>query len=305
MQTLITVAPIFLLIAIGWIASRAGFIPDDIQTPLNRLIYYFAIPAFLFQAIANFPLVQGFNTAITLITLAAAALLYGLTWLTTRLFGVERGQAGSMVTGACHGNLGYIGLPVSFYVLGDVGLAQTGIIAGFLMILQNLLSVTVLQAGKADSGPHRLRTIAFQLGKNPVIISVLTGMLFSGLSLPIPTVFDTTLKMLGSLAPPAALLLIGASLSFTAIGRRPLAITAISMSKLVLLPGVGLLLFYLFDQPAADYLPGIILLATPAATVIYVLARQLGGDTEIAVSAISAGTLLSIITMPLWLALLT
>ena len=71
----------------------------------------------------------------------------------------------------------------------------------------------------------------------------------------------------------------------------------------LVLPAIGLSLYLLFELPAPDYLPGLILLATPTATVAYVMAKEMKGDTELAVAAISASTLLSAITFTFWLSL--
>ena len=71
--------------------------------------------------------------------------------------------------------------------------------------------------------------------------------------------------------------------------------------KLVLLPVLGLLLFILYGLASAEYLPGLILLASPTATVTYVMAKEMNGDTDFAVAAISTSTLISAVTFTVWL----
>ena len=304
MQTLITIAPIFIILALGWVAARTGFLPEEVQSHLNRLVYYFAIPAFLFRAISNFPLAQGFNVTVMLITLGSALSFYLTGWLLCKTGRVPPAKAGVIVQSSCHGNLGYIGLPVAFYFLGDIGLAQAGIISGFLMILQNIMSVSVLQSFSTVGGAQK-STIFTKLLQNPVIVTSMLAIFVSGLQIPIPDVINRTLSMLGHLAPPAALLLIGASLSFRTIWNHKTAIIAASMTKLVFLPALGLGLFTLLGIASADYLPAMILLGTPTATVAYVLARQMNADSELAVAAISASTLFSALSLSLWLTILT
>jgi hypothetical protein len=63
------------------------------------------------------------------------------------------------------------------------------------------------------------------------------------------------------------------------------------------------MLYLLFKMSALDYLPGLILLATPTATVAYVMAKEMQGDTAFAVATISASTLLSAVTFTFWLSL--
>ncbi len=78
-------------------------------------------------------------------------------------------------------------------------------------------------------------------------------------------------------------------------------ILAAVMIKLILLPGIGLLIYRGFQLPAADYVPGLILLASPTATVTFVMSKEMQGDADFAVAAISASTLLSAFTFLFWL----
>jgi hypothetical protein len=103
------------------------------------------------------------------------------------------------------------------------------------------------------------------------------------------------------MALPLALLVIGTSISFAQM-RQQLRLTAlIGALKLLLLPASGLILFYLLDLHRIDYLPALILLASPTATVSYVMASEMAGDSDMATAAISITTLVSAMTFVLWL----
>jgi hypothetical protein len=73
--------------------------------------------------------------------------------------------------------------------------------------------------------------------------------------------------------------------------------------KLILLPGLGLIFYRSLGLALQDYLPGLILLASPSATLTYVMAKEMNGDTDFAVAAISISTILSAITFTIWLTL--
>ncbi len=304
MQAFATIAPIFLLIALGWFAHHRGFIPPEFLGPANRLTYYFAIPALVFRAIAKASIADEFHGTVLLATLGAAALAYLLSWFYCLLRRMPRGRIGSVVQSAGHGNLGYIGLPFAFYFLGDGGLVKAGIISGFLMILQNVLSVSVLQT---YSGVERrgsgLRSVLSKLLTNPVILSSLAGILVSGAGLQLPQVIQRSIDMLSGLAPPMALLLIGASISFKAMRNHLRPVLFSVAVKLFVLPAIGLVVYSALQLPAAEYLPGLILLCCPTATVAYIMARELGGDADFTVASISTSTLLSAGSFLLWLTL--
>ena len=296
-----TIIPIFAIVLLGWQARRRGFTPPEFLGPANRLVYYLAIPAFIFRSISKASLASQFQGTTLFITLGAAAGAYAIAWSICLMRRMPAERAGTFIQTAGHGNLGYVGLSIAFYFLGDSGLARAGIIAGFLMIVQNTLSVIVLQTHAPDGRHLNLRALLAKIFGNPVIGSALAGILASALQIPIPLVVQRSLDMLSGLGPPTALLLIGASLSLAVMRENLRPILAAVLIKLILLPGIGLLVYRGFQLPAADYVPGLILLASPTATVTFVMSKEMQGDADFAVAAISASTLLSAFTFLFWL----
>jgi hypothetical protein len=96
----------------------------------------------------------------------------------------------------------------------------------------------------------------------------------------------------------------GASLSFGLMRMHIIGALGSGIFKLILLPAMGCFLYMWFDIRPQDYLPGLILLAAPTATVTYVMATEMHGDPELAAS-ISLNTLLSGATFVLWLGMTT
>ena len=304
MNIISTIIPIFAIIILGWFARWKGFIPPDFLAPANRLVYYLAIPAMIFHSISKASLKTQFDSTVLTVTLLAIIAVFAFAWgvgLTRR---VERKQLGTFMQCSFHGNLGYIGLAVAYYYLGSEGLIRASIIAGFIMILQNILAVVALQlhAENTDLKKNRLEVVLRILG-NPVIISALAGILFSLAGLRLPLVLDRSLAILSGLALPMALLIIGASLSFEVMQLQLLRVLSTSVMKLILLPGLGLILYRSCNLALQDYLPGLILPASPSATLTYVMAKEMDGDTDFAVAAISISTMLSAITFSIWLTL--
>jgi len=294
--------PIFAVILIGWLARRKGFMPPEFFSPANRLVYYVAIPAMVFKAISGASLKVQFNGLVVSISLASALIVFVLAWAFAVALRLKHQRLGTFVQNSFHGNLGYIGLAVAYYYLGAEGFVRAGIIAGFMMILQNILAVIVLQVN-SDAAPAaggKQKVVVKILG-NPIILSAMAGILFSLSGLPIPPVIERWLDILSDLALPLALLIIGGSLSFEMVRMRPAALLLSAAIKLIALPALGYFLYRIFGLRPTDYLPGIILLASPTATVSYVMAREMKGDTDFAVAAISTSTLLSALTFAFWL----
>jgi hypothetical protein len=302
MQILTTIVPIFTVILIGWIARSRGFIPPEFFGPANRLVYYLAIPAMIFRAIARASFTDHFSPWVLAILLTSVLLICGLSWIWAALGRFPASRRATFMQSAFHGNLGYIGLAVSFYFLGREGLVHASILSGFVMIFHNFLAVVVLSVyGENQNGPGDRMAMLHNILVNPIILSAIAGILFSLAGLPLPAVADRSLDILGNLALPMALLLIGATLSPERMRSRTGSIIGAGALKLLAMPALGWGLFTWWRIPPAVYLPGLILLASPSATVIYVMAGEMGGDTDLAVATISATTMLSAATLAFWL----
>ncbi|QTA83605.1 Membrane transport protein domain-containing protein [Desulfonema limicola] len=302
MDILTTIIPIFSVIALGWLARIRGFIPSEFLDPANKLVFHLAIPAMIFSSISKGSLKSNFDPNVLAVTLVSLGLFFFLTRAAGLIIHVQKKQFGTFMQSSFHGNLGYIGLAVAFYFLGDQGLASASIIAGFIMILQNFMSVIALQDYSTQvSWKKNAGNIIIKIIKNPVIVSAIAGILFSGSGIQLPLVISRSLDILSGMALPLALLLIGSSLSFEMMRPRIFFVFSASIMKLILLPGLGLLLYRFRGIGPENYLPGLILLASPTATIAYVMAKEMGGDPDFAVAAISFSTLLSSITFSIWL----
>jgi len=226
-----------------------------------------------------------------------------LAYLAAKPIAVSSRATGTFIQSASHGNLGYIGLAVVYYHMGREGFTTATILAGFLMLLQNLISVVALQIfSQSSPGSKILYSFKKVLG-NPVILAAMGGMLFSIAGVGLPEIVSRSLGIVGNMALPLALIVIGGSISFGLIRSHLASASAASLFKIVLMPAIGLVFYYCAGVEVAEFLPALILLASPTASVAYVMAVEMGGSPELASASVSIGTLASLITYGGWLSL--
>jgi hypothetical protein len=208
---------------------------------------------------------------------------------------VAPSSKGTFLQTSFHGNIGYMAYAIAFYALGSTHFPRTAILSSFLLIGQNMLAVLSLTACEVrlGSGKPSLLDLVRRTLQNPIILSVSAGCTLSALSIPLPGTIKQGLGILAGMALPTALLLIGAGLSFRSLRSQARELAGIGILKLVGMPAIGYLLMTWAAVPEPLILPGVILLASPPATVTYVMAAELGGDAELAASSISVLTLLS------------
>ena len=187
MNILTTIVPIFAIIVLGWVAHQRGFIPAEFIGPANSLVFYVAIPAMVFNAVARANLRSHFDLGVLALTLSTVVAGFALAWGIGALKGMRGGRLGTYIQSGFHGNLGYIGLAVAFYYLGEEGFVKTSILMGVMMILQNLLAVFALTVNSdKNTGPRDWSMMLRKVVGNPVIASAFAGIVFSLMELPLP-----------------------------------------------------------------------------------------------------------------------
>ena len=136
-----TIIPIFAIILLGSVLGWRKFMPSNLSAPLNRLVYYLAIPAMIFSGVARSSFEAHFDPFLLAATLIPTFLVFLIGLFIGMGCSLDRPHMGTFMQCSFHGNLGYIGLGVCYYLLGENGFTSASILAGFLMLCQNFFSV--------------------------------------------------------------------------------------------------------------------------------------------------------------------
>jgi predicted permease len=293
-------APVFLLIALGWGARAARILPDETWGAVNRFGYFLPYPAFLFTTVARADLHANNAGPFLAACLCGFAAMAGLA-LSTRLFFKNGPAFTSVFQGALRWN-GFVILAGAASLYGPRGEELIALAFGPLVLVVNLICVAVL----ARWGAHRVvsaRALAGQILGNPLVLGSAAGLLFNSLGFENLGAATDALDLIGQSAMPLALVCVGAGLELGPLRRGGYAIATASTLKLVAAPAVLFGAAHLFglDAVSAAVCAGIGATSTAAAS--YTLAREMGGDARLMAGIITATTLLSFFTMPIAVAL--
>jgi len=302
-DVLAALAPVFILVALGW-GARASRIADaQAFGVVNRFGYFTLYPAFLFTLASSAP----FFGAASGRFLAAAALGFAammLLALSLRLVFRNNGPSfTSVFQGATRWN-GFSILAAAPMLYGQAGVDLIGIAFGPLVLLVNVVSVAAL-ARWGSKRAANMRAILDQIVANPLILACTAGLLFNALGLRDLGPLSAALKLLGQAAMPIALLCVGAGLDFRSLRASAAHIGAACAMKLLVMP---LMLWLAAQAVGLDPLSTAVAVgigATPTAAAGYTLSREMGGDAPLMAAIITATTLASFITMPIVIALAT
>lgn len=290
------ILPVFMIIALGTLARRQGWMDERFIGQLNRLIYLLAIPALLLRIIGRSDLSGSLSLPLVTACVAATTAVGLAVWLAVAVRGVRRDRRGVLVQAATRGNLAYVGFPVILATGGESALRLAAVTAAVLIPFQNLLSIAALAAGETRD----LTRFARVLVLNPVVLGVAGGILWSLSAWPGWVWLNTFLDILGDLALPGALLALGGQIHLDGL-RADLRATAVSTTcKLLLLPATGFAMLTALGVHDTALMVGVFLLAAPTAVVSAAIAQSMGGDGELASAAVITASLASFPAYILW-----
>lgn len=303
-----SIAPIFILIALGMVLQKTGLYPDSFFKGLNKLVFWIALPALLISRISVAELEPGTISRIVMLFAFASLATLGLAWGVSRAMKLPPPSTGSFIQGSFRGNGAFVGLPVIIYSLGsfDPRAEELGtVILAPVVILFNIMSVSVLThygRNKQDARKS-ICSVLVELFKNPLILACAAGLLLNLSGTPVPLVLSRPLDALGDTALALILLSIGASLEFERLRGAASPSLIASLIKVVAAPAIGFLMAGLFDIGPTEKMIAILYLACPAAGMSYVMAEVMGNDGPLAGRIVALSTLLSGITLPFAMAI--
>jgi len=302
MALLELILPIFAVIFLGFFLKKAGRVDEAFVQMLNQLVYQVFLPVLVFWEISRAPFQGSFNPRLVIITYGAMGFIWLMVLVAGKTLGVRGATVGTLAQGSFRGNLAYIGLALAFNLYGSPGLSKAGVLTGFMIPFMNFFSILGLilsrPGGRSKPGWGSLIRSVFL---NPLILASFIGLGFSYGSWQLPAILANTLRLLSGLSLPLALISLGGNLSFRGIkGELAPAIIG-TVLKLVFLPGIGVLLLGYGQISGLDFCLTVILLACPTAFVTYIMASELDGDKELSAAIIMLSTLVSMISLPVWI----
>lgn len=295
--------PFFAIIGLGFLAGRTRFFSQEATANLTRFVFYFALSAMLFRFAASLDFGEVFNLRLIAGYLWGTAFLYGIAMIIAFLRRQNLQYASIEAQCAVIGNVGFLGLPMFVILFGEAAIGpMMMILATDLIVFSSL--IVILINGSRDGRMHWgiLRSIGLGLLRNPMIVAMTLGLIWSGTRMPIPWVMDEFLTLLGAAATPGALFAIGASLAGKSAERIEVA-GWLTICKLVLHPifvAIGVLLLFRPDAYSAAI--AIAAAGLPVAGNIFMLAQHYGIAPQRVSAAILVSTAFSIVTLPLLVA---
>ena len=309
-QIVSIVVPVFALIGLGYTMVRIGAFPRLGVEGIMAFVAHLAAPCLVMRALLEVPIRDAFDPALLATYYVPVAALFFTAYGASRMVWKRTpGEGVAIAFSSTFGNTVMLGFPVALGAFGESALSSVVGIVGLHAAFLYVLGITMMEAvrrdgaGLAAGAARTLRTVS----RNALLIGVALGAVGNVLGVaPLPTVLETTTLFLAQAAVPAGLFAVGASLP----RYRVRAEIGIASFACFLQLGV---------QPAATYALGrwvfeLDPMLTGVATIIaamplglngYIFASYYQRGEPVAASGIVLSNPISIVTIALWLLLLT
>ncbi|MEL0659957.1 AEC family transporter [Psychromonas arctica] len=298
------VGPICLLLFLGWFLRKTNTINDAFIEVGSKLVFKVTLPALLFLGIVKMDHEAVIDFDLIAYGLIANFLFFMLCILVTKYWIKDKHHHGVVIQGAFRSNTAIIGLAYMANVYGEASLGLAAVYVAAHTVLYNILSVIILSPKKEGFNPKMLIGLMKSILKNPLIISIILGLIFFVLTIPVPDIVINTGQYFSDMTLPVALLCTGGSLSIKSLKDNSLNCRFSTILKIVIGPifitGGAYFLGYTGETLGLVFFMS----AAPTAAASYVMARAMGHSAALAANIIAMTTIGSLVTCSLGVSLL-
>ena len=290
--------PFFALIGLGYSAAIVKFFSAEATTYLTRFVFYFALSAMLFRFSSDLSLGELYDPEFILAYLSASIVVYLLATAVAMFKNKPSSEAAVEAQCSVIGNVGFLGIPMLAILMGAkaVGFIMI-ILAVDLIVFGSLIILIIVVSKDKKLDIFLFYRLLIGLLKNPMIVSIICGLLWSASGWSLPGPVSDFIMMLGSAATPGALFAIGASLAQKSAEKFETA-AWLSFCKLVLHPlAVCVAVFYVFEVELYAATVMIAAASLPVAGNIFMVADHYNVAPKRASAAIFLSTVFSIFTV--------
>lgn len=292
--------PIFLLIAVGFAATRWGLTTKENIRGIGVFVVRLALPALIFRALSQRTLNEIMDAKYLGVYALGSLFVFAIMFVFTS-FVQKKGLAASAMAalGSSISNSGFVGFPIAAMIVGPnaiVALSLTMIVENLIMIPLGL-GLAESEARKGDPAHEILLFVIRRLTRNPIVLAILAGGAASLFAWTPPAPLFKAIDLLANASSAAALFAVGGALAGLSLNGLGPDVGRIVAAKLFLHPIAVVAAMALFPSidPALKKAM-IIFAASPMASIFPLLAQSYGGERH-AAAALLGATVISFFTI--------
>lgn len=304
-SVLFTILPVFIVLAVGYVSVKSGYISDQIADHLSAYTVRIAVPFLLFRAMLTLDFSQAFHLPMLAgFYLGGFSVFFIAIFLARTFYSRRPGEAVAVGFCALFSNTVLLGIPVMQRAYGEEAMMPVyGIIAlhAGTMYTLGMLSMELARADGRSLG-KTLVTATKSILANPLMIAVIAGLLLNFLGITLPEVLAVPVSMIAASAIPAALVGLGAALTRYTIKAELSESLMVAALSLIIHPLITFMLTHVvFALPIEWVRAAVVVAAMPPGANVYIFAAMYERAVRLSASVIVIATSMSVFTISAWI----
>ncbi len=296
--------PIFLLMILGLVLKKIGWIEDEFAERMNKFVFLVPLPVLVFEDLATVDFTEVWNLKFVLFCFGATLGSIALAAAVSLLWR-DKAIRGEFIQASYRSSAALLGIAFIRNIYGNAGMAPLMIIGS--VPLYNIMAVAVLSFFRPERkklGREVWITTLKGIVTNPIIIGIAAGLLWSALKIPMPGIMEKTISNIGAVATPMGLMAMGATFDIRkAFGKvKPAAVAAVI--KLVGFTAIFLPLAVGLGFRREELVAILIMLSSATTVSCFVMAKNMGHEGVLTSSVVMLTTMFSALTVTGWLYIL-
>ena len=293
---------LFMVISLGYFLFKVKILDVELNKKLTTLILSVTTPAMILSSVLSTTVTQKLEDVLFVFVIGTGVyiVLPILGLIIVKIMRVPMQQKGLYLFMTVFSNIGFMGFPVMKAIFGDEAVFYTAI---FNMIFNLLVfSVGTMMMGYGTG--KRVKINPKQL-LSPGVVASLVALFIYFIKLQVPTVISSTVSMIGDITTPMAMLLIGSTLANIPIKEvfNEVRVYPYTLIKQVIVPIIAFPILNMIIKDPLILGITLIMISMPVANSAVLFATQYDGDVSLAAKTVFMTTLLSIVTIPVIVAL--
>lgn len=296
------VLPIFLILSLGYILKKLKILDELTTKNMNSVNFKVFLPLLLFYNVYKTDLSVVFNPKLLIFSIISVILVFLLLFIIIPLLEKDNRKRGVIIQGIFRSNFVIFGVPVCEALFGQNATGVASMLIAIVVPLFNFLAVICLEIYRG--GNINFKKIIKGIITNPLIIASIIGLFFIYFKIKLPTPIEKTINDISKIATPLAFILLGSSFTFSAFSVYIKQLSITILGKLIIVPGIVLYIAALLGFRNIELTCLLSVFASPTAVSSYTMAEQMDGDSILAGQIVVLTSIISIITVFLWIFIL-
>lgn len=296
--------PVFLLMMLGLFFKKIGWIEEDFAAKMNKFVFVVPLPVLVFNDLASVDIRSVWDSRFVLFCAAVTVLSIGISSVISLIW-KDKAIKGEFIQASYRSSAALLGIAIIQNVYGTAHIAPLMIIGS--VPIYNIMAVIVLSLfgpGESKLDKEMLVSTGKGILKNPIILGIAAGILWSLLRIPMPSVMEKTVTGVAAMATPMGLMAMGATFDIKKAFSKVRPALLAAFMKLIGYCALFLPLAVKMGFRKEELVAILVMLGSATTVSCFVMAKNMKHEGILTSSVVMLTTLFSAFSLTGWLYIL-